>query len=231
MGKQKVGANQNPEQFLHTPLLHFLYLCSHETHFFFLIVLLAANHRIGSSIKGTNKRSGRMEIPEEESVSRKRDTSSSRKSGESNPSDPKKQCMGLLVSPPAVKQSRSTENSDDSTAEWNQMFFEMMHYKAQYGTFNVIFRRHPALVRWMQRQKQEYKLFQSTPEASTLSQKQYKVLDSLHFPFNARGEGHWWKQYQNLKQFKEQHGHLIIPADCDVPGLVDWVRLNPMLRF
>jgi hypothetical protein len=60
-------------------------------------------------------------------------------------------------------------------------------------------------------------------DASPLTADQIDVLESVRFAFTTRGEEHWQKSYEKLKEYRDEHGHVLVPRQCEIPGLGDWV--------
>ena len=77
------------------------------------------------------------------------------------------------------------------------------------------------LLQFTQFLKKEYR--DSLLGTSQLSKQQFAVLESLHVPLTTRGDDHWSRFYRLLEQYKGDHGHVIVPRHCPVPGLGDWV--------
>lgn len=68
-----------------------------------------------------------------------------------------------------------------------------------------------------------FQIRERAADASPLSSDQIAVLESVRFAFTTRGEEHWQKSYEKLKEYKEEHGHVLVPRQCEIPGLGDWV--------
>jgi hypothetical protein len=101
-------------------------------------------------------------------------------------------------------------------------------YRANYGNVNVksTDEKHNELYKWIVNLRKEYKKRETDPEDSTLTEDQIKALESVRFAFTTRGEEHWQKNYEKLLEFKNEHGHVLVPRQCEIPGLGDWVSLN-----
>jgi hypothetical protein len=81
----------------------------------------------------------------------------------------------------------------------------------------------PRLHAWLSFVKREYGLFMQDPSKSVLHSQDFDVLKHLHIPLTSRGEEHWYRFYGLLVQYHQQHGHVLVPRVCEIPGLGDWV--------
>jgi Helicase associated domain len=70
-----------------------------------------------------------------------------------------------------------------------------------------------------------HQIRERSADASPLTADQIAVLESVRFAFTTRGEEHWQKSYEKLKEFKEEHGHVLVPRQSEIPGLGDWVSV------
>jgi len=113
----------------------------------------------------------------------------------------------------------------EELSHWNQMFFELMLYRIAHGNVNVksTDRKHEELYKWIVQLRKDYKTRERDPSDSPLTEDQIKVLESVRFAFTTRGEEHWQKSYEKLKEYKRDHGHVLVPRQCEIPGLGDWV--------
>ena len=91
-------------------------------------------------------------------------------------------------------------------------------------------KRHTELYKWIVQLRKDYRTRERDPSESTLTEEQISVLESVRFAFTTRGEEHWQKNYQKLKEYKADHGHVLVPRQCEIPGLGDWVRYNTNVR-
>jgi Helicase associated domain len=111
-------------------------------------------------------------------------------------------------------------------AQWNAMLFQLIFYKSVHGDLRPKGKEegHKPLCDWMVAQRKEFKIYQESPDRSFLTPDQVKVLDHLQFPWNTRGDDHWIRNYDHLKQFYKDHGHCMVPRTfVDVPNLCHWV--------
>jgi hypothetical protein len=120
---------------------------------------------------------------------------------------------------------RSRPSKDDGSSEWNQMFFELMLYRTKHGDISVNEDddEHESLHNWILQQRTEYGRYGNKVEGCILTEDRIKVLESVAFLFNTRTDKFWRSQFENLKQYKEKHGHLLVPKNCEFQGLGRWV--------
>jgi Helicase associated domain len=120
----------------------------------------------------------------------------------------------------------------DNPQHFDHFLFQLLMYKAENNTYNVQQDEYPELHTWMGNLKKMYKqyaAFADGPHAGSLKRgmtctvAQIKVLESLHIPLTSRGNSHWNRFYDLLWQYKDQHGHVLVPRVCEIPGLGDWV--------
>jgi len=116
-------------------------------------------------------------------------------------------------------------STSEELEHWNQMFFDLMLYRIGNGNVNVksTDRAHADLYKWIVQLRKDYKARERDPSESTLTEEQISVLESVRFAFTTRGEEHWQKNYDKLKEYKASHGHVLVPRQCEIPGLGDWV--------
>jgi len=130
---------------------------------------------------------------------------------------PKKRTAATPPEPPL--------SPEEAVVEWNAMLFELLHFKAKNGDFNVraTDEENKKLHTWMQTQRKQYKLFQNNMDECSITDDQVQVLDSLHFSWNTRGEEHWKRNYERLRDYHKENGHTLVPRQSPVPKLGDWV--------
>lgn len=136
----------------------------------------------------------------------------------------------LTLTNTGVVSSPKRQRHSGEDAAWNQKFYELMVYKAKYGNVNVraADEDNKGLYKWIMQQRKEYKLLKSPEGSSVLNAERVSVLESINFSFGTRGDENWFHHYENLKKFKEKHGHLLVPRKADIPGLGDWVVTQRM---
>jgi hypothetical protein len=76
---------------------------------------------------------------------------------------------------------------------------------------------------WVKRQRYQYKL-RRNGQHSSMSNERIHALSSLGFCWSAH-DACWSQKYEELKQYKNRHGHTNVPSCCDVnPKLAIWVK-------
>jgi hypothetical protein len=100
-------------------------------------------------------------------------------------------------------------------------------YRQRTGNVNVksTDQKNQGLYQWIVQLRKDYKTRESNPERSPLTLDQIDVLESVRFQFTTRGQEHWQKNFDKLKEYKAEHGHVLVPRQCEIPGLGDWVSL------
>ena len=95
---------------------------------------------------------------------------------------------------------------DTSASTWEEMFLELIDYKKQNGDCCVPagYEVNPKLYNWVGTQKNLYK-------RGRLSQNRIERLEELGFEWGTHSEIQWGKLYQELIDYKKEHGN------CDIP--------------
>jgi len=108
---------------------------------------------------------------------------------------------------------------------WNQRFQSLVAYQKQTGNCQVplTYIQDPALVRWVKRQRYQYKLMtEGKPSAMTADR--VHALENIGFVWNTQRTA-WWDRFQELVEFKCIHGHCSVPSSNGKnPPLAVWVK-------
>lgn len=106
--------------------------------------------------------------------------------------------------------------------KWMARFLELAEFKKKYGHTKVPhnFPDSPKLAEWQKFQRQQRKLF-IKGKHSQLTPERVVMLEKIGFVWEARIDA-WESHYQNLKRFKQTHGHIYVPVANTV--LSQWVK-------
>ena len=84
---------------------------------------------------------------------------------------------------------------------------------------------HTSLRGWILKQRNEYKRLRSN-EPSLLTARRLQMLNDLGLEWNNKKTLKWSERFDQLKRFKNKHGHCIVPRnydEADAAGLGKWV--------
>jgi hypothetical protein len=118
---------------------------------------------------------------------------------------------------PTKRQGKKSKQDD--FAEWEAKFGMLREYKKAHRTCNVTRTDETLeLYNWITNQRLEYrKLKQGKP--STVTATRIMRLTELGFEFMQRGSyQNWNTRIEQMKRFKEQHGHMNIPTSHEELG-------------
>ena len=127
--------------------------------------------------------------------------------------------------------SATTITNNSSTSEqaqptdpehFDHFLFQLLLFKATHNTYHVSKDSNHKLYQWLQHIKREYSNYVHQ-HSSALTRDQVTVLEHLHVPLTSRGDDHWNRFFDFLVQYKQRHGHAMVPRLCEIPGLGDWV--------
>lgn len=91
---------------------------------------------------------------------------------------------------------------------WQEFFEQLRKYHTEYGNADVPdrWKENPVLAKWVARQRRSRK-------QEALSKERIRLLDEIGFTWQHRERGTWEDRYQELVQFKTEHGHCNAPFD------------------
>ena len=95
--------------------------------------------------------------------------------------------------------------------QWIAIFQELKLYKAKHGHCNVP-QRTGRLGAWVHNQRRQYRLLQEG-KRSSMTDERIQKLESIGFQWSLRGtpKGSWGTMLDELKSFKDKHGHCNVP--------------------
>jgi hypothetical protein len=130
---------------------------------------------------------------------------------------------------------RYTYNKKSRNARpWNDMLYELCLYRAKHGDVKVDKAANEELYNWCVVQRRTYQYLKhpkSKPDnleknPNRLTPQREAILSSLDFEWtilNHDNENRWDKRFQQLVDYKAQHGHCNVPQSCP---LGKWVKMQ-----
>lgn len=100
-----------------------------------------------------------------------------------------------------------------------------MKYRAEHGSCNVPnkWKENPALGKWVNAQRQYYRI-RNEGKATSITAERIAKLEAIGFEWSLRSLTPWEARLEELKAYKEKHGHVLVPQkDKDHRGLARWV--------
>jgi len=136
-------------------------------------------------------------------------------------------------------------------AQWFERLQELKEYKKNHGDTLVPRgnRENPLLGRWVNTQRSDYTHYQKIKEleekwrgvevlddkakeemerltrrSTGMTEKRIQLLEAEDFVWDVH-EAHWFERLQELKDYKKNHGDMLVPRDyCEHPLLARWVN-------
>ena len=112
---------------------------------------------------------------------------------------------------------RSTEKES-----WIERYAQLKAYKAKNGNTRVSERENKSLYEWTKSMRNQYNRFVENQSESSLTAEQFHMLKELQIETSLR-ESKFDQRLADLKEFKEQHGHCMVPSNYPLnPKLSNW---------
>jgi len=108
----------------------------------------------------------------------------------------------------AAKDGRNyTKHEDKLWEKWHVRFEQLKTFKEMHGHCNVPHSYEPnkKLGAWVGKQRESY-------HKQLISQEKVDLLESIGFVWSRRVVSHWEEMYNNLKAYREVHGHCNVPS-------------------
>jgi hypothetical protein len=107
---------------------------------------------------------------------------------------------------------------------WNLRLKELHEYKRNFGDCLVpsVFPSNPALKRWVNRQREQYKCVQDG-QRTFLTSERLRLLEGVGFVWNLNSFN-WNCKLQELELFFKMKGHTNVPAVGKYTSLSQWIR-------
>lgn len=137
---------------------------------------------------------------------------------------------GTISAPPLKK--RRTGSKRSAVRPWNDMLYELLKYRMAHGHVMVPFKTGGDLGKWVSQQRTQYANVQKALRDKQnlngnefLIEERMRVLTSIGFVWDvvqADNDARWKKRYDELKDYRLQHGHCNVPQSTD---LGKWVKV------
>ncbi|CAB9524031.1 helicase [Seminavis robusta] len=111
-----------------------------------------------------------------------------------------------------------------SDGTWEKHYSDLIAYKAENGDCLVPrgYKRNPTLAHWVKRMRHEGNKFKRDPSSVSMTAEQLQKLESIGFVWENLSRS-WFERYEELREFKRQHGHTRVPKEYpENPQLVAW---------
>eukprot|EP00526_Cylindrotheca_closterium_P002845 CAMPEP_0113656942 /NCGR_PEP_ID=MMETSP0017_2-20120614/30733_1 /TAXON_ID=2856 /ORGANISM="Cylindrotheca closterium" /LENGTH=982 /DNA_ID=CAMNT_0000570739 /DNA_START=80 /DNA_END=3028 /DNA_ORIENTATION=- /assembly_acc=CAM_ASM_000147 len=121
---------------------------------------------------------------------------------------------------------------------WNQRVQELQKFKEKHGHFKVPANaeEYKYLYSWVRNNQHHYNMLEKGEKSSRLTSERISQLAAIGFEFNGRCRKHsgpdldgvrWNQRVEELRKFKEKHGHFNIPSNTEAYiSLLHWVKNN-----
>lgn len=130
----------------------------------------------------------------------------------------------LSVTSSDISPISQRSNSKVQGGTWQEHFEVLLSFKNKNGHCLVphTYPENPCLARWVKRQRYQYKQM-TLGKPSSMSISRIKTLEEIGFVWDSH-KATWEKMFQELLQYKEEHGNCDIPSKYSAnPGLATWV--------
>jgi len=122
----------------------------------------------------------------------------------------------------------ATDDDDLRHSRWCDNFRKLCEYKVEHG--DCLVPRHyaanPKLGAWVKNQRRTYKLYQEE-RPTAMTEERIRALESISFNWGttkAAVASVWYERFQELREFKVQFGHCIVPRHyAPKPKLGHWM--------
>ena len=100
--------------------------------------------------------------------------------------------------------------------QWLEKYEELKSYQNEHGHCLVPSKR-SSLGNWIQHQR-------SLSALGSMREDRRDLLNQLGFVWNQRNRTPWIEKYEELKSFKKEHGHCLVPKTSSTDTLRTWVQ-------
>eukprot|EP00526_Cylindrotheca_closterium_P002446 CAMPEP_0113628182 /NCGR_PEP_ID=MMETSP0017_2-20120614/14602_1 /TAXON_ID=2856 /ORGANISM="Cylindrotheca closterium" /LENGTH=919 /DNA_ID=CAMNT_0000538477 /DNA_START=80 /DNA_END=2839 /DNA_ORIENTATION=+ /assembly_acc=CAM_ASM_000147 len=123
---------------------------------------------------------------------------------------------------------------DRDNIRWNKRVEELQKFKEEHGHFKVPanVEAYKALYFWVRNNQEHYKKLQIGEKSNRLTSERTSQLKAIGFDFTERPSNNkhlkpWNERLQELKDFKDAHGHFNVPGNVEeYKALFSWLKNN-----
>lgn len=113
--------------------------------------------------------------------------------------------------------------------KWARRFEEYKGFVSEYGHNTPDYRSEDPFERsvgmWVKNQRTGYRHFNSGKKYTTMTQKRIDMLEQVGFQWSVFGK-RWHTRFEEVKSFKDNHGHFDIPRNCAYKEMKNWISLQ-----
>ena len=131
----------------------------------------------------------------------------------------------------AVRRLESIGFAWERYASWDEQFEQLHEYKKKVGDCPVplMYSPNPKLGRWVTKQRQAYDLYQEG-KPSCMTAEHVQELESIDFVWDPLATA-WIERFEQLREFKVQFGHCIVPLKYPADPKVGIWAANQRRKF
>ena len=113
--------------------------------------------------------------------------------------------------------------------KWTRRFEEYKGFVREYGHNVPDYRSEDPLERsvgmWVKNQRTGYRYFNNGQKYTTMTQKRIDMLEEVGFQWSVFGK-RWSTRFEEVKSFKDEHGHFDVPRDNAHKKMRNWISLQ-----
>ncbi|CAJ1932822.1 unnamed protein product [Cylindrotheca closterium] len=140
--------------------------------------------------------------------------------------------IGFTFNAETTKNTQLQRGPDVDNARWNQRVGELQKFKEEHGHFEVPnnSEAYSQLCAWVRTNQHHYNLLKNGEKTSRLTSERISQLTAIGFEFadtTTTERKPWNERLQELKDFKDTHGHFNVPYNDEKhQALSNWIRNN-----
>jgi len=109
-------------------------------------------------------------------------------------------------------------------SKWKSRYAQLREFHQRHRHCFVPISYDKALSLWVHKQRADYQRQSRNRVSSSLTRDRIHLLDQLNFCWSNANEAKWLRQYEELKKFRQHHGHSRVPTHYAAnQALANWV--------